>query len=293
VDLEQTADRLYALPPEDFTAARTAAAAEAKKAGDRVLAKDVAALKRPTVGAWLVNTLARAEPELLEQLLALGPALADAQNSGQGDALRELGDQRRRLVSAVTAKAFEAAGRADSAAARQEVESTLEAALADGATAEAVRSGRLTRSLSYAGFGGVELDGAVAGPTPTQRPSSRAARPKVDADTEGRAAAAARAGRIAAAEAAAHQAAGALDDAVRVCERATREHEAADREAQEAAQEVSEAERRLREARERRDLADEEGRRTGRRTDKAVRAVEQAQHAAEKARAALDRLRRD
>jgi chromosome segregation ATPase len=294
VDLEQTADRLYALPPEDFTAARTAAAAEARKAGDRVLAKEVAALKRPTVGAWLVNTLTRAEPELLEQLLALGPALADAQNSGQGDALRELGDQRRRLVSAVTAKAFEAAGRADWAAARQEVESTLEAALADGATAEAVRSGRLTRSLSYAGFGGVELDGAVAGRTPTQRPSSRAARPKEDADdTEGRAAAAARAERIAAAEAAAHQAAGALDDAVRVCERATREHEAADREAQEAAQEVSEAERRLREARERRDLADEEGRRTGRRTDKAVRAVEQAQHAAEKARAALDRLRRD
>lgn len=284
MDLEQTADRLYALPPEEFTAARTASAAEAKQAGDKRLAKAVAALRRPTVGAWLVNALARAEPGLLEQLLALGPALADAQSKGQGAALRELGEQRRQLVSAVTAKAFEAAGRPDSAAARQEVESTLEAALADAATAQAVRSGRLTRALSYAGFGGVDLDGAVAaGPgKPGAAPAREAPGPRRDTRAE----------RVAAAEAAAHEAAGALDDAVRACEQAGREHEAAGRGAQEAAAEVRRAEQALQEARDRRDLADEAARRAGRVEDKAVHAVEQAQQVAEKARAALDRLRR-
>jgi hypothetical protein len=281
VDLEQTADRLYALPPEQFTAARTASAAEAKQAGDKPLATAVAALRRPTVGAWLVNMLARAEPGLLEELLALGPALAEAQSKGQGAALRELGEQRRQLVSAVTAKAFEAAGRPDSAAARQEVESTLEAALADAATAQAVRSGRLTRALSYAGFGGVDLDGAVAaGP---KRPAPGREAPAAR-DT--------RAGRVAAAEAAAHGAAGALDDAVRACEQAGREHEAAGRGAQEAAAEVGRAEQALQEARDRRDLADQEARRAGRAEDKAVHAVEEAQRVAGKARAALDRLRR-
>ncbi len=47
---------------------------------------------------------------------------------------------------------------------RDEVAATLEAGLSDPASADAVRSGRLVRALSYAGFGGVDLDGAVAAP---------------------------------------------------------------------------------------------------------------------------------
>ncbi|MCU1589418.1 MAG: uncharacterized protein JWP11_674, partial [Frankiales bacterium] len=124
MSVEDVTDELYALPPEDFTAARTAAARR-----DKPDAKAIGALRKPTVGAWLVNTLARSEPDLLDQLLALGPALADAQRTGQGDVLRELGAQRRRLIGAVTDKAFEAAGRTPTAASRSEVEATLEAAL--------------------------------------------------------------------------------------------------------------------------------------------------------------------
>src|SRR3954470_373207 len=173
--VEEVADELYALPPEDFTAARAAAAK-----ADKAAAKDINALRKHTVRAWLVNTLARHEPDLLNELLALGPALAKAQSSGKGDPLRELGDQRRQLVSAVTDKAFEAADREPTAALRSEVESTLEAALADPATADAVRTGRLTRALSYAGFGGVDLEGAVAvGPTrgaPRKTPAKAAAK---------------------------------------------------------------------------------------------------------------------
>jgi len=276
VSVEEVADQLYALSPEDFTAARTAAAR-----ADKPHAKQINALRRPTVGAWLVNSLARHEPELLDQLLALGPALAQAQQSGQAAVLRDLGEQRRQLIGAVTDKAFQAAGRAHSAAARAEVESTLEAALADPVSADAVRSGRLIRALSYAGFGAVDLNGAIAvGPsrtTPTT--STLPARPNYSKD-------------IAAAETRAHDAAGALDDAARACEHAQAEQDSSDAAAQHAAAEVAAAEHALRGARDRHTATEAGLRRARRRTEQAVKAVDEAQDKAERARAALDKLRR-
>src|SRR4051812_45342185 len=241
--VEEVADELYALPPEDFTAARAAAAK-----ADKAAAKEIAALRKPTVGAWLVNTLARHEPDLLDELLALGPALAKAQSSGKGAQLRELGDQRRQLVSAVTDKAFEAAEREPTAALRSEVESTLEAALADRATADAVRTGRLTRALSYAGFGGVDLEGAVAvGPakgasrkTPAKSAAKTTAKPTARPD---------RSKDVAAAEIRAQDAAGDLDDAVRACQSAQQAQEEAERAEQQAGDEVTRSEAALREAR--------------------------------------------
>ena len=161
---------LYALPPEEFTAARDAEVRAARKAGEREQAKALAALRRPTVSAHVVNALARAEPALLEQLLELGRQLAQAQAGGQGEALRSLGEQRRALVEAVADRAAAAADRALPPAVRAEVVATLEAALGDPASGAAVRTGRLVRPLSYAGFGGVDLEGAVAeaagGPAP-------------------------------------------------------------------------------------------------------------------------------
>ena len=274
--LEDVADRLYALPPEDFTAARTTEA----KAADKALGKEIVALRKPTVGAWLVNTLARAEPDLLDQLLSLGPALADAQRSGQGDVLRQLGEQRRQLIGAVTARAFEVADRAPVAAARAEVESTLEAALADPASAEAVRSGRLVRALSYAGFGEVDVTDAVAAPgrrPAAATPNDPKPQPKKD---------------IAAAEARALDAAGALDDTVRACESAARAHEQAEEVEAAAVAEVERLERELAAAREARLEAETATRRAARAVTKAEDAVRAAQTAEEKARKALDALRR-
>jgi hypothetical protein len=286
--VEEVADELYALPPEDFTAAR-AAAATADKAG----AKDINSLRKPTVGAWLVNTLARSEPDLLDELLALGPALAQAQSAGKGDQLRELGDQRRQLVSAVTDKAFEAADRGPTAALRAEVESTLEAALADPATADAVRTGRLTRALSYAGFGGVDLEGAVAvGPT---RGATGKAPAKAAAKSTGKPAQAAKPDRskdIAAAEARSQDAAGDLDDAVRACHSAQHDQNAAEQAEQEAVEAVHIAEQALRAAREARTAAEQASRRARHHTEQAAEKVKSAQTKAEKARTALDELRR-
>ena len=156
---------LYALPPEQFTAARDAAAKQ-----DKALKE----LRRPTVSAWVVNTLVRRDRALLDDLLALGAELSRAQAAGQGDLLRELGEQRRRQVPAVVDRAAALVDRPLSPAVRAEVVGTLEAALADPASAEAVTSGRLVRALEFAGFGGVDLEGAVAGPT---EPSSAAPAP--------------------------------------------------------------------------------------------------------------------
>jgi hypothetical protein len=253
VTIQDMADALYAGPPEAFTAARTAAAKEHPD-----LARELRALRRPTVAAWLVNALARAEPDLLDELLALGPALGAAQRAGEADDLRTLGAQRRALLRAVTDRAFAIAGRAPTATSRAEVEGTLDAALADPATADAVRSGRLTRALTYAGFGGVDLDGAVAVGAP-----SRKATPKPD---------------TAAAEAAALEAAGALDDAVRALQRAEGEQQAADQALQAADDVRAGAARRAGSAQQRAGQAAEE--------------VAAAQRRAEQTRSALDRLRR-
>ena len=276
-------EQLYLLPPEEFTAARDDAARAAKADGDAETAAQLKALRRPSVAAWLVNRLVAEQPDLVEQLLALGPALAEAQAAGQGDDLRALGAQRRELVGAVVAQAVELGERATTAAVRDEVASTLEAALADPEAAEAVRSGRLVRALSYAGFGGVDLDGAVAAAAAR---SPAAPKRKVGVKDD-------RTERVAAAEAAALEAAGRLDDAVRACEAAERERVAADVHAAAADDEVE----RLRTALEAAEAAARQARSERKRAtesaERAVHLISTRQSAEETARAALDRLRRE
>ena len=274
---------LYALPPEEFTAARDAAAKQDKA---------LKALRRPTVSAWVVNTLVRREAGLLDELLTLGAALGEAQRAGQAVALRRLGEQRRALLQAVTSRAFEVAGRAGSSAVRGEVESTLEAAMADPASADAVRSGTLVRPLSYSGFGGVDLAGAVAEPLRKPPGASPGKRP---------------AGAVRAAEAAALRAAGALDDAVRAVEESARSLQAHDlelssaRDATRAATDrLAAADAQLQSAQQAAET--EQARLVAavsqqqallRRAQAASQSAVEAQDAAEAARQSLDRLRRE
>jgi hypothetical protein len=275
------AEDLYRLAPEDFTAARDAAAKQARADGDREAAAALKALRRPTVSAWLLNHLVHAEPELVEQLLQLGPGLAQAQAGRDAAALRTLGEQRRQLVGAVVGRAVELAGRPVAAAVRDEVASTLEAGLADAGSADAVRTGRLVRALSYAGFGEVDLVDAVAPPSPaTTTPEPARTKPDLQAK------------RLAEAEAAALDAAGRLDDAVRACRDAERQHDATSRAEQEVAREVERLTQVLAEARARHDAAAAEAFSAAKAARKAAAKVERAQDRAEQARDALDALRR-
>lgn len=275
---------LYALPPEDFTAARTAWAKAAKAAGDAALSKQIAVQRRPTTSAWLVNRLTREAPELLDELLALGSALGAAQAAGRADELRELGRQRRELVAALAARAVADVRRPVTASTRAEVEQTLEAALADPASAAAVRSGRLVRALSFAGFGGVKLSGAVAAPVASgKRDAARG---------DGRAADHAHRRELAAAEEAALAAAGALDDAVRRCEQAEQDRGAAQESAAAARAGVERLRGALDEAIAQQQTADERAHEADVTAVSAAEQVGRAQANAELARTALDRLRR-
>jgi hypothetical protein len=175
-DIDRVAAELYALPPEEFTPARDQRAAQARASGQAALASEIRALRKPTQGAWVVNLLARESPDALSGLLDLGASLREAQAKLQGDELRRLSVQRGQVVGALARDAADlarAAGRAPTPAVLREVEQTLEAALADPQAAEAVREGRLSSALSYAGFGTPAEAGAVP-----KRATSKSAPPK-------------------------------------------------------------------------------------------------------------------
>lgn len=170
--LSQVADELYGLVPAEFTAARDEHARQARAAGQRETAAEIKKLPRPTAGAWLVNQLVRDAATQMDQLFQVGQSLQDAQRELDGDRMRELSADRRQVIAELVPEAARlaaAAGLPASAAVLGEVRSTLEAALADPAAGEAVRSGRLARALTYAGLGEVDLTAALAGPPPSAR----------------------------------------------------------------------------------------------------------------------------
>lgn len=170
---------LYALPFDDFVAARAAAAKDAAGSGKELPAA-VKSLPKPSVAAWTVNMLAVHQPEVLAELAGLGEKMRAAQSSLDAAALRELGKERRTLLaSAVDAARSEAErrGRSISATIAADVEESLRALTADEGAAAAVQSGLLVQSLSADGVDTVDLDGAVAvpGAVPVRRAAQAAA----------------------------------------------------------------------------------------------------------------------
>ncbi|WP_214468326.1 transposase [Microbacterium flavescens] len=162
-DLDAIAAELYALPPSEFTAARNARAGMA----DRSIAAQVKALRKPTVAAWTVNLLASGGQ--LGEALELSAALREAQEDLDAAELSRLGRQRRALVAALATQAVglaKDAGVAVSAAARDDVEKTINAAVMDAAAAAAVMTGRLVTPLEAGAFEEAALVDAVGGSVP-------------------------------------------------------------------------------------------------------------------------------
>jgi hypothetical protein len=155
VDVDEVADELYALTPEEFTPARNARAKEAKAAGEAETAAAIAALRKPTAVAWLANALARQRPDEIGPLLDLGDALREATATLSGPELRELSSQRHRLVYAMVqqAKAVAAeSGRRVTDDVARKLEETLTAALSNAEYGEQLRQARLTDALVPGGF---------------------------------------------------------------------------------------------------------------------------------------------
>ncbi|WP_433552694.1 hypothetical protein ACQP08_04270 [Micromonospora zamorensis] len=184
--------QLYRTPPDRFVAARDAAVADARRAGDPSTARQLARLRRPTLAAWLVNLLAIRRPELVADLVELADELRTAQRELRGPRLRELSAQRRAVVGALVAEVRKlAAAEPDAPPAGRlplaEVEATLNAAFSDAEVAEQVQAGRLLRAASYAGFGEVPRpqlrlvtadDDEPEEERPARRPGAQRARPE-------------------------------------------------------------------------------------------------------------------
>lgn len=173
-DLPALLDELYGLPPEEFIAARDAAAKQLKASGaPRELLSVVKGARRPTVAAWLLNTLARERADQVQPFLQLGEGLREAQATLQGDQLRALSRQRQQLIAALVREVRGLAGergRRLSDAIVRELEETLDAALADPDAAAALASGRLVSGLEHVGFGATQSSSSPTTAGADERP---------------------------------------------------------------------------------------------------------------------------
>lgn len=169
-------DELYAAKVEDFTALRTRLAGEAKKRGDAEAAKRISAARKPTTAAWVVNRLALGDRDVKRRLKSLGERLRDAHAAMDGDRIRELSTEQRRLVNDLTRTAFEEAQlKNPTSALRDDVTGTLQAAVADPDVAD--RLGRLTKAEEWSGFGEFGDTAIVFSPTARRKPAPAAEEP--------------------------------------------------------------------------------------------------------------------
>ncbi|MDQ1181890.1 hypothetical protein [Rhodococcus sp. SORGH_AS_0301] len=178
---DEVADELYGLDPSDFVATRTERQKQARSDGDKALAKQIGALRKPTIVGWVLNVTVRDAEDDVTDLLDLGEALREAQQhlregrrpAGRpsGATLRTLTKQRQRAVRALAnraAKIAEDRGHPIGEDVGREVTQSLNAALSDADIADEVRRGRMLGAAEYSGFGPMGL--VSVDPEPAQEP---------------------------------------------------------------------------------------------------------------------------
>lgn len=187
---EEIAAALYAGPPDAFVSSRKARAGEV---GDAELSSRILALRKPSIGAWVVNVFAQERSGQLAEALQLAQELREAQDDLDAPALAKLGRERRALTRRLAQTAGELAasrGERITSSTSEAVEQSISAAFFDAAAAAAVASGRLLRTLAPSSSAG-EIRDAVAGDIPelgpeTTRPPDelQARRARREADRE-------------------------------------------------------------------------------------------------------------
>lgn len=177
--VEEALDELYAAKPEEFTALRTKLASAAKKSGDAEAARRISGSRKPTAAAWVVNAFAL-QGTARAELTDLGSRLREAHAAMDGEAIRALTAEQRRLVDELTRTALRNSGLASpSAALRDDVTSTWQAAVADPDVA--ARLGRLAKAEQWSGFGDFGFTAAV-GPAPKKGPPKKDQPKKAEPD---------------------------------------------------------------------------------------------------------------
>jgi hypothetical protein len=162
--LAAVAARLGVVPAGEFVAVRAAAAKEVEDPG---LAAAIVRLRKPVLAAWVVNLLADHDAAALAPATELADEFRAALDSGDARALSALNTRRRHVLRELTDAAVALAADHDvvvSAAAREAVERTLDAALRDPDAAAAVMTARLLRPIDATGMDAPDLTDAVSGP---------------------------------------------------------------------------------------------------------------------------------
>jgi hypothetical protein len=274
--VDEAAARLYGLPLEEFTRERDALARQLRKDKERDAAAVVGKLPKPSQAAWAANQLARQHRDLVDELLAAGEALRDAQDAAIGGggaaALREATAVERKAVDALVTAAqdLRPGGRKPSEATLERLRNTLHAAAGDDEVRAALDAGRLVEDAAASGAWGL-LAPAAAGEeaeAPARRERTRTAPRR------------------------------AAPKRTRTAEETAAEREAREREAAERAEAIREARERrqrleaeLREARADRRARDRELARAEREAERAAKRLEAALAAAEEAREQADEAR--
>jgi len=157
--VEREIDKLFALPLDEFTAARNELAKRLAKDGERERADEVRGLAKPSVPVWTINQLARSDKPMMRALLDAGAKLRRAQEQALGggnpDALRSAQSQEREALRALTQRAGEIlreAGKPAGQAVLERINGTLGAAAVTVDARDDLKAGRLTSELRMSGF---------------------------------------------------------------------------------------------------------------------------------------------
>jgi hypothetical protein len=156
----QEIEELFALPLDEFTAARNELAKRLKQDGDAEAAEQVRALSKPSVAAWAVNQLGRREPEAVRSLLNVAARLRSAQERSlkgerAADELRAAQSEEREIIRGLARRAeviLRDADRPASGTTLERVSTLLRAAAVDEPGRTALREGRLTGDVEVSGF---------------------------------------------------------------------------------------------------------------------------------------------
>ena len=176
--------KLYGLPPSEFTAARNARA-KALKQDDPELAAAVAALPKPSVAAGALNELVHEDPSEVRALIQSGKRLRQAQEAAvSGKKGADLNEAIKEHRGALDRVQRDLRRRKLSAPTVDKATQTLRVASLDPELWQLLERGLLHEDLTASGFG---LDPGNVPARPTQKPAvKKPAPPKPDQAAEKR-----------------------------------------------------------------------------------------------------------
>ncbi|MCB0999346.1 MAG: hypothetical protein KDB40_08630 [Acidimicrobiales bacterium] len=172
---EHPARQLFRVAPADYVTERTRLVREARAAGDRELANQLQALKKPTLAMWAVLAAPSDDPTLVRDLFEATATLGTVQLSGDRDDTVEASEHRRGMILVVVKSAVQALDAHEPSAASRvnEIRTIVDRLSRHPELASAWSDGTLRDLPDVDAFGFAAFTGFEP---PTPRPSDRPAR---------------------------------------------------------------------------------------------------------------------